>query len=110
MKLCMDLASLVHICALDIKDEDKRKSFMSHSKKWQSHGYRVNILKDAQVHHPIRVSDFDNKPYIFNFKNGTYNLASGSFSEHKSSDLLTKISNVNYKPTLSSDRWDEFIK
>ena len=43
----MALANLLHMYALKIEDEHKRKIYMDYSKKWQSHNYRVNILKDA---------------------------------------------------------------
>ena len=47
MRFCMTLANLLHMYALKIEDEHKRKIYMDYSKKWQSHNYRVNILKDA---------------------------------------------------------------
>ena len=109
MKLCMNLANLLHMYALKITDEHKRKSYMDYSKRWQSHGCRVNILKDAQVYHPISVSEFDSDPYIFNCKNGTLRVDTFECLEHKSSDKLTKISNVIYDPNAKSHRWDKFI-
>ena len=109
MKLYMNLANLLHMYALKITDDHKRKSYMDYSKKWQSHGCRVNILKDAQVYHPISVSEFDFDPYIFNCKNGTLRVDTFECLEHKSSDKLTKISNVIYAPNAKSHRWNEFI-
>lgn len=47
MRRCMELANLLHLHALEIKDEHQRKNYMDYSKRWQSHGYRVNVLKDA---------------------------------------------------------------
>ena len=109
MKLCMTLANLLHMYALKIEDEHKRKIYMDYSKKWQSHNYRVNILKDAQVYHPISISEFDSDPYIFNCKNGTLDVRKRTCQEHKSSDKLTKISNVVFDSNAHSDRWDNFI-
>lgn len=109
MRYCMELANLLHLYALEIKDEHQRKTYMDYSKRWQTHGYRVNVLKDAQVHHPISYLEFDKDPYIFNCKNGTLHLDSGKFTEHCSSDLLTKISAVTYNPMAHSDRWNNFI-
>lgn len=109
MRRCMELANLLHLYALEIKDEHQRKSYMDYSKRWQSHGYRVNVLKDAQVHHPISYLEFDKDAYVFNCKNGTLHLDSGQFTEHRSSDLLTKITPVDYDPTAHSDRWNTFI-
>lgn len=109
MRFCMTLANLLHMYALKIEDEHKRKIYMDYSKKWQSHNYRVNILKDAQVYHPISISEFDSDPYIFNCKNGTINVRTRECLEHKSSDKLTKISNVEFNPTAHSERWNNFI-
>lgn len=109
MYRCMELANLLHLYALEIKDEHQRKSYMDYSKRWQSHSYRVNVLKDAQVHHPISYLECDKDPYVFNCKNGTLHLDSGQFTEHRSSDLLTKITPVAYDPTSYSDRWNTFI-
>lgn len=109
MRYCMELANLLHLYALEIKDEHQRKSYMDYSKRWQTHGYRVNVLKDAQVHHPISYLEFDKDPYIFNCSNGTLHLDTGKFTEHISSDLLTKKSSIAYEPSAHSDRWDNFI-
>lgn len=109
MRRCMELANLLHLYALEIKDEHQRKSYMDYSKRWQTHGYRVNVLKDAQVHHPISFLEFDTDPYIFNCSNGTLHLDTEKFTEHISSDLLTKKSSVAYEPSAHSKRWNNFI-
>ncbi|WP_317317192.1 phage/plasmid primase, P4 family [Amedibacillus dolichus] len=109
MKLCMELANLLHLYALKITDEHKRKDYISYTRKWQSHSCRVNILKDAQVYHPISATEFDIDPYVFNCKNGTLHLTTFEFTEHCSLDKLTKISPVLYDPQAHSDRWDTFI-
>lgn len=109
MKYCMDLANLMYAFALEIKDEDKRKAYIKYSSRWQSHSIRVNILKDAQVHHPISYGSFDADIYIFNCRNGTLHIDTGEFTEHRSTDLLTKISPVVYDPTAYSERFATYI-
>ena len=109
MKYCMELANLMYSFALEIKDEDKRKSYMKYAAKWQNHSNRVNILKDAQVHHPIHYGNFDADIYAFNCKNGTLHIDTGEFTEHRSTDLLTKISPVTYDPTAHSERFNTYI-
>lgn len=109
MKYCMDLANLMYTFALEIKDEDKRKSYMKYASRWQSHSNRVNILKDAQVHHPISYGSFDADIYIFNCKNGTLHIDTGEFTEHRSTDLLTKKSPVVYDPMAYSGRFASYI-
>lgn len=109
MKSVMELANLIYLCAIDITDEDKRKTFQRFSSKWQSHSYRVSILKDAQVYHPIKVSDFDKDIYMLNCLNGTYHLKNKCFYPHQSKDLLTKKANVSYEPQAKSHRFNSFI-
>ena len=109
MLYCMELADLMYTFALEIRDEDKRKSYMKYASRWQSHSNRVNILKDAQVYHPIPYSSFDADIYVFNCKNGTLHIDTGEFTEHHSADLLTKISPVVYDPTAYSERFDTYI-
>lgn len=110
MKLCMNLANLLHLYTLKITDEDTRKTYIKYVGKWQAHTYRVNVLKDAQVHHPITYLEFDSNPYAFNCSNGTLHLDTNTFTEHLSTDLLTKISAVVYDPLAKSPRWDNFLK
>lgn len=109
MKLCMELATLLHIFALKITDKHQRKGYMEHSRRWQRHRYRINVLKDAQVYHPISVSDFDKSPYVFNCSNCTLHVKNRNPTKNKVEDKLTKISKVKYDPNAKSDRWDEFI-
>lgn len=109
MKYCMELADLMYTFALEVRDEDKRKAYMKYVSRWQSHTNRVNILKNAQVHHSIAQSSFDTDIYVLNCKNGTLHIDTGEFTEHRSTDLLTKISPVAYDPVAHSARWDAFI-
>ncbi len=109
MKYCMELADLMYTFALEVRDEDKRKAYMKYVGRWQSHANRVNILKDAQVHHPIAQGSFDTDIYVFNCKNGTLHIDTGEFTEHRSTDLLTKMSPVHFDPNARSDRFDIYI-
>ncbi|QQK08836.1 phage/plasmid primase, P4 family [Miniphocaeibacter halophilus] len=109
MKLCMKLANLLHILALDIEDEHKRKAYVKFSNRWQARGYRVSVLKDAEVHHPLNVSDFDKDPYLLNCMNGTLNLKAMEFYDHRSSDYLSKMADVIYDPYSTNDRWNRYI-
>lgn len=109
MLYCMELADLMYTFALEIRDEDKRKSYMKYASRWQSHSNRVNILKDAQVYHPILYGSFDSDIYSFNCRNGTLHIDTGEFTEHRSTDLLTKISPVVYDPTAYSQRFSTYI-
>ncbi len=95
--------------ALSIKEEDTRKIYIDYAKKWQTRRTREIILRDAQDIHPISMSEFDTNIYLLNCKNGTLNLSTGSFYNHKASDYITKVSGVNYDPLAKCERWESFI-
>lgn len=46
---------------------------------------------------------------MFNCKNGTLHIDTGEFTEHRSADLLTKMSPVYFDSTARSDRFDTYI-
>lgn len=58
----------------------------------------------------ITAGDLDNKPWLFNVKNGTFNLETGNIQEADPDDLLTQYVNLNYKPDAASEEWDQFLR
>lgn len=74
-----------------------------------SRARRESIIKDACSIAPKSLTVFDANPYLFNCKNGTYNLMSKALQEHNPKDYITKASNVIYDPNADCERWKTFI-
>lgn len=55
------------------------------------------------------MSEFDKDIYLLNCLNGTLNLKSNDFYEHRASDYITKLAGVNYDPKAKCPRWIDFI-
>ncbi len=74
-------------------------------------GYRKreNLVKDSKTVHPIMLEDLDTNERLFNCRNGTINLDTFEFYPHRPSDLLSKISNVEYNEKAVSIEWEKFI-
>jgi len=53
--------------------------------------------------------DFDKDTYSLNCRNGTLDLRTGKLSEHRASDMLTKICPVEYEADAHLDLWDSFL-
>ncbi len=53
--------------------------------------------------------DFDNNSFLFACQNGTLNLLTNEFREHRREDGITKISPVIYDPLASCPRWIAFL-
>jgi P4 family phage/plasmid primase-like protien len=54
--------------------------------------------------------DFDTDPYLLNAKNGTIDLRTGDFREHRREDRITKLAPVDYDPAATAPLWDTFLK
>lgn len=109
MKLCKRLADRLLKYATTIADEKKKMDYLRFVGKWQGRSYRETILKDARDAYPVNISAFDVDPFLFNCQNGTLNLKTGEFHQHRASDLLSKVSGVNYDPAATCTRWERFI-
>ncbi|WP_205519290.1 phage/plasmid primase, P4 family [Streptomyces olivoreticuli] len=57
----------------------------------------------------IAVADFDNRPDLLNFKNGTVDLRTGRLRPHDQADLLTYALDIDYNPHATCPRWESFL-
>ena len=106
MELCKVLSTALAIYAAALGNAE----YMKHALKWQSRAYRRTIVDDAMSAHPISAAEFDQRPELFNCKNGTFNLETGKLQKHDPADLLTIMSGVKYDPLAKCHRWEQFIR
>jgi len=73
---------------------------------------RENMIKTAQYIKEINIvaDDLDRNPWLLNVRNGTIDLLSGEFREHRQEDLITKIANVDYDPAADCPKWKQFVR
>ncbi|MFC9620247.1 phage/plasmid primase, P4 family [Streptomyces sp. NPDC056930] len=57
----------------------------------------------------VEASDFDNRPDLLSFRNGTVNLRTGQLRPHNKADMLTYCLDIDYDPGAQCPRWDQFI-
>jgi putative DNA primase/helicase len=58
----------------------------------------------------ITSEDLDINPWLLSVQNGTIDIESGTFREHKQEDMITKIANVEYVPGADCPLWKQFIR
>lgn len=85
------------------------EDFQKQIKRLGSRRVRESIIQDAQCECPTDKNLFDTDKYLLNCINGTLNLKTFELYNHKASDLITKITCVEYKPGVKSDLWEKFI-
>ena len=109
MEKCKELATLLFLLTAEIKDTTLRDVCIKRASRWHNRGVRETILKDAASVYCLRMEDFDRDHYLFNCLNGTLNLRTGEFREHRPEDLLTMMSGVNYDKEARCPRWERFM-
>lgn len=70
---------------------------------------RDRIISDAESINPIISTKFDRDKFLFNCKNGTYNLKTGEFHEHNREDFITRLSNVAYNPNAECHQFCKYL-
>lgn len=92
-----------------IEDDDTRNAAVKYYSKYTEYNQREKLIKDAQTVYVIEFSEFNKYTYLYNCQNGTFNLRTGELQPHNSEDLLTQISNVEYRKDAKSGLWEKFI-
>lgn len=77
--------------------------------KLQDRRGRETMLKDARSTNCVKSSDFDTDPYLFNCINCVVDLHTLEPLPHDPEKLLSKCSNVFYKPDARSEVFESFI-
>ncbi|MGW8327329.1 phage/plasmid primase, P4 family [Streptomyces sp. NPDC055897] len=57
----------------------------------------------------IAATDFDDRPDLLNFRNGTVDLRTGRLRPHDQADLLTYGLDIVYDPNARCPRWESFL-
>lgn len=109
MELAKELSDGILQYTATIKDESLRAAFLDSCKKWTQRRFRETYLKEAQSVYPVSMEKFDADRYLFNCRNGTLDLRTMEFREHRSEDFLTKIAGAEYDLSASSPRFATFI-
>lgn len=109
MECCKLLATtLVKYCAA-LTDDTLRRHCLKVAARWQTRRVRETVLADAKSEMAKPMSAFDSQPDLLNVKNGTLELSTRTFREHRADDYLTKLADVDYAAGAKSERFNRFI-
>lgn len=82
--------------------------------KWgitsQSMARRNAMIEGATYQVAVTPEDWDQPEHLLNCQNGTLELDSMTFREHRRADLLTKIMSVEYVPEAACPQWEAHIR
>lgn len=110
MELCKKLADALVVYALSLPDGAVRDEYRQFVERWQKRYNRETVLKDAAGVYPVRLTDFDRDPMLYNCQNGTLDLRTRQFRPHAPADMLTLISGARYDPAARSELWEKAVE
>ena len=58
----------------------------------------------------ITTNDIDADPWLLNAQNGTVDLRTGEYREHRREDMITKLARVEYQKNAECPVWKQFIR
>ncbi len=101
-----ELYDMLRKYSSSIGDMDKRESFIKCIKSYGTKTKRDTLIKDSIDQMHVKSSVFDCSTNLFNCKNGTLELDTLLFREHRNTDMITKMSNVMYDEHARSELWE----
>lgn len=107
--LAKEFYDLLMIRSATIENNADRGIYLNFYKRYGSKTKRDILIRDAASNCYMSAGEFDKNIELFNCKNGTLNLKTFEFREHRAEDYITKISVVTYNPSAKSDEWENFI-
>jgi len=99
----------LHNFGVLIQNEKSREAYLEAVKKRQARRGRDMMIRDAQSVYPVSFKAFDHHPLLFNLKNGTLDLQTLEFRDHKPEDMLTKVAGLDYDPNAVCPRWNQYV-
>lgn len=106
-----EFSRLMALYCIEIEDEEQQANYSKFIQKLGDRRFRGRVMDDAKSVSPIRQSQFDNHPLLINCHNGTLDLHTLEFREHRWEDYLTMQTRFDYSHEPQIDnRWNNFIK
>jgi putative DNA primase/helicase len=119
----MDEGALIHSKGLEtvrniydevLKTDDyrERMEIEKHAMLSESMRRREAFVRAASLIKELNIvsDDLDRNPWLLNVRNGTIDVTTGEFREHRQEDMITKTANVEYKPEADCPLWKKFLR
>jgi putative DNA primase/helicase len=90
-------------------NDTRRAEMLKHAARSQKHSViraSIELSKDLV---PIAPRDLDTDSRLFNLKNGTINIATMQFREHRKDDFISKIAGTRYDPAAKCPTWIDHL-
>jgi P4 family phage/plasmid primase-like protien len=88
---------------------DGAAQWLKHCVRSQSRSAIESFLSLASAMLAVTADELDRDGWLFNVRNGTIDLRTGTLRRHRREDMLTKLAPVEFDPAASCPTWDAFL-
>lgn len=110
VRLAGDTVRSLYATAEAASSKERRREIVQHALRSEGAARIGAMLQLAQAHLPIRTTDLDIDPWLFNLEDGTLDLRTGELRPHRREDHITKIARIGYDPAARSPLWERFLE
>ncbi len=103
--IATDVARSIHLEAAVAATADLSRALSRWALISESLHARKAMIDSAAPHIPVLPEVFDAPVYLLNCRNGTLELDTMTFREHRPGDMLTKKAAVTYDPAATCPQW-----
>jgi putative DNA primase/helicase len=105
------MGAALAVAASEVGDDDTRKRLARAAKGFTLTRNIDSLMRELRavpsVH--VDVADFDARPHLLSFRNGTVNLRTGELREHDKADMITYALDLDYRADAEAPRWLAFL-
>lgn len=87
-----------------------RRALIKWSKETEKAAQLEAMISLARSAVPVGIDQFDTDIWLLNVRNGTVDLRTGELSEHRRSDFITKIVDLDYDPSAACPLWESVLE
>jgi putative DNA primase/helicase len=107
--LATDVARSIYAGALQAATPERARQLARWAIASESLRHRKALIESAAPHAAVTHEVFDAKPHLLNLGNGTLELDTLHFREHRREDLLTKCAPVAYDKDADCPLWKDHL-
>lgn len=105
------MGAALAVAASECGDDDTRKRLARAAKGFTLTRNIDSLMRELRavpsVH--VDVAEFDARPHLLSFRNGTVNLRTGELRDHDKADLITYALDLDYRADAEAPRWIAFL-
>jgi phage/plasmid primase, P4 family, C-terminal domain len=106
------MGAALAVAASEVGDDDARKRLARAAKGFTLTRNIDSLMRELRavpsVH--VDVADFDARPHLLSFRNGTVNLRTGELRDHDKADMITYALDLDYVADAEAPRWTAFLE